>query len=110
MAQTRVPSIHGPSPPSRAAPAPASQEETAAKSAIAPCYREALAREAKVGRSLTFAISVDGDGSVRSLSSKYDVPDELAACATAHMQRVVFPPSKETRPRLFVVPMLFRDR
>lgn len=74
---------------------------------VAPCYRRALANDAKLAGTLTLMVSVGPEGNVKSVSTKHDVPDGLAECAVRRIERVTFPRVEHERPRVFVVPFVF---
>jgi hypothetical protein len=79
----------------------------AARREVAPCYREALARDSTIGGSLTLAIAVAPDGRVRRVTAEHDVPGPLASCAVDRVQRIGFPQAASDRPRVYVVPFVF---
>jgi hypothetical protein len=103
-----------PSPAPAAAVPPAVGDEAraaaATRQAVAPCYREALQKNPRFEGTLTLIASVGPDGSVESISARHDVSGEAARCAIDAVSHVTFPRRQVEagRPRLFVVPLVFR--
>lgn len=106
------------SPPTRPPPLPApaaSSDEMRramdlAKKQLVPCHRAARASAPDLAGLLTLGIKLGRRGNVRSVSAKHEggLPDGLSACAAERVALVSFPPADDDRPRVLVVPLLFR--
>jgi hypothetical protein len=83
---------------------------SAVKKEIGWCHRVARATSPDTSGVLTLSVKLARNGNVRSVGAKPEgnVDDDLAACAVERVGHVVFPAADDDRPRVVVIPALFR--
>ena len=82
----------------------------AVKRELAVCHRAARAASPGMSGTLTLSIRLAQNGNVRSVGAKPqgDLDLGLAGCAVERVGQVVFPAGEDERPRVVVVPAVFR--
>lgn len=103
-----------PTPPRPAAAADGSEAMRramdSAKRELGWCHRVARGTTPDMSGVLTMSLKLARNGNVRSVAAKPEgnLDDELAECATERVGHVLFPAAEDDRPRILVIPVLFR--
>lgn len=100
------------SPPPPATPEPEAMQRAldGVRKELAVCHHVARATTPEMNGSLTLTVKLAKSGNVRSVGTKPEgvLDDNLGPCAIERVGHIHFPASDDDRPRLVVIPVLFR--